>query len=272
MGFKQLLQEHYATLTKSEKKIANYITATNEKIIHSTMSEVKQETGVGDATIIRFCQKLGFSGFTDLKIEIAKEDFTNKKKQNHSKYFYSDSATSLANTLKMTENILDNQSLDRAVELLSSAKRIHIFGMGSSGNTANDLETMFLRTGIQSNASVDPHLQAQIASLLTNDDLVIGLSLSGKTKDTYDSLKIAKQNHAKIIAITNYLLSPIAQLSDVVLQTTVDEFLDGGSIAGKMSQLYICDLLIKGYEIKHNVNSLELREKVLRSIIEKRLE
>ncbi|MGX4686937.1 MurR/RpiR family transcriptional regulator [Vagococcus sp. JNUCC 83] len=272
MGFKKLLQEHYDTLTKSEKKIADYILSTNEKIIHSTMSEVKQETGVGDATIIRFCQKLGFSGFTDLKIDIAKEDFTNKKKYNHSTYFYSDTAKNLANTLKMTEDSLDNQALNHAIKLIRDSKRIHIFGMGSSGNTANDLETMFLRVGIQSNASIDPHLQAQIASLLTSDDLVIGLSLSGKTKDTYDSLNIAKQNHAKIIAITNYLFSPIAQLADAVLQTTVDEFLDGGSIAGKMSQLYICDLLIKGYEIKHNVSSLDLREKVLRSIIDKRLE
>ncbi|RGI32308.1 MurR/RpiR family transcriptional regulator [Melissococcus sp. OM08-11BH] len=272
MSFKQLLQDHYETLTKSEKKIADYITTTNEKIIHSTMSEVKQETGVGDATIIRFCQKLGFSGFTDLKIEIAKEDFTNKKKQNNSTFFYSDFATNLAHTLKMTEKILDNHALDTAINLLSSAKNIHIFGMGSSGNTANDLESMFLRVGLQANASIDPHLQAQIASLLTKEDLVIGLSLSGKTKDTYGSLKIAKQNQATIIAITNYLLSPIAQLADVVLQTTVDEFLDGGSIAGKMSQLYICDLLIKGYEIKYNVDSLELREKVLRSIIDKRLE
>jgi len=272
MSFKQRLQEHYETLTKSEKKIADYIMTTNEKIIHSTMSEVKQETGVGDATIIRFCQKLGFSGFTDLKIEIAKDDFTNKKKNHQSTYYYSDSAQNLANTLKLTENIIDNDSLSQAIELVSHAKRIHIFGMGSSGNTARDLEALFLRTGIQSNASVDPHLQAQIASLLTKDDLVIGLSLSGKTKDTYDSLKIAKQNYAKILAITNYLFSPIAQLADIVLQTTVDEFLDGGSIAGKMSQLYICDLLVKGYEIKHNVDSLELREKVLRSIIDKRLE
>ncbi|OTO20718.1 RpiR family phosphosugar-binding transcriptional regulator [Enterococcus sp. 3H8_DIV0648] len=131
---------------------------------------------------------------------------------------------------------------------------------------------MLLRVGVQSRSVVDPHFQAQVASLLTEKDLVIGLSLSGRTKDTYDSLNIAKKNQAKIIAITNYQLSPIAQLADVVLQTAIEEFLDGASLAGKISQLYLCDLLVQGYEIENNVNSIELRETVLRSILDKSLD
>ncbi|MBM7712742.1 DNA-binding MurR/RpiR family transcriptional regulator [Enterococcus xiangfangensis] len=129
-----------------------------------------------------------------------------------------------------------------------------------------------MRVGVQARSVVDPHFQAQIASLLTEQDLVIGFSLSGRTKDTYDSLNIAKKNHAKILAITNYLLSPIAQLADIVLQTAIEEFLDGASLAGKISQLYLCDLLVQKYEVENDVNSVELRETVLRSILDKSLD
>lgn len=128
---------------------------------------------------------------------------------------------------------------------------------------------MFLRVGIHASYSTDPHFQAQTLSLLGPEDLVIGFSLSGRAKDTYDSLQIAKDNQTKIIAITNFISSPIAQLGDIVLQTANEEFFDGGSLAGKVSQLYICEVIVRGYEIKHKIRSVELREKVLRSIIDK---
>lgn len=115
-------------------------------------------------------------------------------------------------------------------------------------------------------------MQAQVALLLTKDDLVIGLSLSGRTRDTFDSLKLAKDNKAKILAITNNLNSPIAKLGDIVLQTAIEEFLDGGSVAGRISQLYICDVLTRGYENRNQIDAVGLREKVLRSIISKRID
>lgn len=76
----------------------------------------------------------------------------------------------------------------------------------------------------------------------------------------------------KILAITNYIHSPIGQTADLVLQTAIEEFLNGGSLAGKISQLYICDLLVQGYEQKNNINAVELRERVLRSILDKSID
>ncbi|EKG9127447.1 MurR/RpiR family transcriptional regulator, partial [Enterococcus faecium] len=66
--------------------------------------------------------------------------------------------------------------------------------------------------------------------------------------------------------------SPIGKSADLVLQTAIEEFLNGGSLDGKISQLYICDLLVHGYEQNNNIDSVELREKVLRSIIDKSID
>lgn len=266
------IQESYSSLTKSEKKVADYILSSGEKIVYSTMSEIKSATNVGDGTIIRFCQKLGFSGFSDLKIEIAKEDFSKQQEVSEIADVFAKTAQKVNESLKTTNHLLDSGKLDQAIQAITEAERIYMFGVGSSGNTGKDLEAMFLRVGVHSCTIIDPHFQAQIASLLTEKDLVIGFSLSGKTKDTYNSLKIAKQNQAKVVAVTNYLSSPIAELADIVLQTAVQEFLDGASLAGKISQLYLCDLLVQGYEVKNNIDSVELRAKVLRSILDKSID
>ena len=272
MNYIYLIKEHYPLLTKSEKKVADLILDSGKAIIYSTMSDIKEKTTVGDATIIRFCQKLGFSGFSDLKIEIAKEDFSKKKEYPSSEKYYDIIATHLTEALYSTAHLLDEKKLDKAIQLISQAKNLYIFGVGSSGNTSLDLESMFLRVGVQAKAVLDPHFQAQVASLMEEDDVIIAFSLSGKTKDTFDSVEIAKKNGAKILAITNYLHSPIGQTADVVLQTAIEEFLNGGSLAGKISQLYLCDLLVQVYEQKNNINAVELRERVLRSILDKSLD
>lgn len=272
MNYIYLIKEHYPLLTKSEKKVADLILNSGKTIIYSTMSDIKEKTKVGDATIIRFCQKLGFSGFSDLKIEIAKEDFSQKKEQPSSGKYYDEIANHLTEALYSTARLLNEEKLDEAIQLIGQAKNLYIFGVGSSGNTSLDLESMFLRVGVQAKAVLDPHFQAQVASLMKKEDVVIAFSLSGKTKDIYDSVEIAKKNGAKILAITNYLHSPVGQAADLVLQTAIEEFLNGGSLAGKISQLYLCDLLVQGYEQKNNINAVELRERVLRSILDKSID
>ena len=263
MNYIYLIKEHYPLLTKSEKKVADLILTSGKTIIYSTMSDIKEKTKVGDATIIRFCQKLGFSGFSDLKIEIAKEDFSQKKEQPSSGKYYDEIANNLTEALHSTARLLNEEKLDEAIQLISEANHLYIFGVGSSGNTSLDLESMFLRVGVQAKAVLDPHFQAQVASLLKEGDIIVAFSLSGKTKDTFDSVEIAKKNGAKILAITNYIHSPIGQTADLVLQTAIEEFLNGGSLAGKISQLYICDLLVQGYEQKNNINAVELRERAV---------
>ncbi|WEV40302.1 SIS domain-containing protein [Lactobacillus sp. ESL0684] len=120
-------------------------------------------------------------------------------------------------------------------------------------------------------AETDPHIKIQISSLLSNDDVVVGISLSGHTKDLYDSLKLAKKNGAKIITISNDLSSPVSELANTKLQTAVSEFTSIGSVAGQISQLYLCDVLARGYEKYTKIDSKKLKENVLREIMKKEI-
>lgn len=270
MNIDNLIKSKYETLTKSEKKIAQYITNNKKAVIYGTMETIKKDIAVGDATIVRFSKKLGFSGFNDLKIDIAKDELT-ESNIDSSRDYYDDIADHLISTIKDTASLIDSNDLGKAVELISNCRKLYLFGVGHSGETALDFSKMLLRIGLIVHAETDPHFQAQMAAMLSKDDLVIGISLSGETRDTYSSLKMAKENGAKIISLTNNNLSSIAQISDITLRTSVEEFLNGGSLAGQLSQLYLCEVLIHGYEKQNKIDTVSIREKALRAIMKKRI-
>lgn len=271
MNFIQLLNKNKSNLTKSEIKLANYIATHAERVIYDSIRSLGKATDTSDATIIRLCKKLGFSGFSKLKIFLAQESMAQKapSSNNEKKPFYADSANLLINSISKTENLLVPDNLLTAVKFLSKAQQVYLFGVGHSGESAKDFAKTWLRIGLIAHAEVDPHIQVQISSLLSQKDVLVGLSLSGHTKDTFDSLKLAKKNGAKIITISNDLSSPIAELGDVQLQTAVSEFTSVGSVAGQVSQLYLCDVLARGFEIYTKIDSREIKEKVLKEILKK---
>lgn len=270
MKIQDLIKDRYKTLTKSEKKIANHVLLHPNDIVYGTMNDIKSHIYVGDATIIRFCQKLGLSGFSDLKIEIAKDEYLeNEIKED---IYFDKKEKQIIDMLHTTKSKVDQNLLEKSSQIIYNSSCIYIFGVGLSGNTAHDLEAMFLRIGVQAKAITDTHFQLQHASLLNATDTVIAISLSGKTKDLYESVKVAKEHRARIIALTNYLLSPIAQISDITLQTIAEEFFNGGSLSGKISQLFICDLIVKTYEKHHEKSSLVSRESIVRTIMNRSIE
>ncbi|MBA1392785.1 MurR/RpiR family transcriptional regulator [Lactobacillus sp. XV13L] len=266
MNFIQLLNQNKNNLTKSELKLGDYIATHSERVIYDTIKSLGKDTNTSDATIIRLCKKLGFSGFSNLKIYLAQESMLPEASINDSQKnkYYADSAKLLIDSITKTKNLIDTVNLQAAIKLLAHANQVYLFGVGHSGESAKDFAKTWLRIGLIANAEVDPHIQVQISSLLGKDDVVVGLSLSGHTKDTYDSLELAKKNGAKIITITNELSSPIAELADVQLQTAVSEFINIGSVAGQVSQLYLCEILARGYEIYTKIDSREIKEKVLK--------
>lgn len=272
MSYIKEIQDRYPELTRSERKMADYILTNRNDVSNKTMNDITAEICVGDATVIRFCKKIGYSGFSDLKIAIAKEDFSKRYEyQAEEKYYdkiYQDSITVLTETYQL----IDSNDLKKTIDYISKAQNISIFGVGSSGQIGVSFEKMLLRVGLRGKAYNDAHFQSQVASIMTSSDVVVAMSLSGRTKDIIDSVRLAKQNGATIIVLSNTTISPLSKLADVLLQTPVNEFINGESIEGKIAQLSICETIVRGYELEHKANVLDIREKITRSIIDKQVE
>jgi len=276
MKYIAIIKSCYPSLSKTEKKVADYILKEKGKIIYQTLLEISQSIDVGEATIIRFVRKIGFSGFQDLKFEIAKENNTeNEDSENggeHNNYesYIDANAERIVQTITNTKATLVQGNINLAIKMITDAKRVFFYGVGSSGFTANEAQVRFMRLGVIGNSVIDPHFQSMYSSIGNDKDVIIVFSISGYTKDIIEAVKIAKEENTKVIAITSYILSPVAQLADCVLLTAAKENpLEGGSFTGKISQLYIIDLLCSEYLMQNKKSAVLQKQKTAKAVVTK---
>jgi RpiR family carbohydrate utilization transcriptional regulator len=220
----------YPTLNKVEKKIADFIIADPERFVHLTISDIAAKVGVARSSIVRFCKILGLAGFKELKINIATNlrrtmdtILLDIQKSDDPATVLSKVFRSAITTLEETLNTINRREFAKAVKLLCSAKRIEFYGVGTSAVLAMDAYYRFMRAGMPAYAAVDPHIQRVSASMASKDWVIVGISHTGRTRDTFDAMKIAKEHGAKTICITNFMKSPIASISDIGLVTVSPE-------------------------------------------------
>ena len=132
------------------------------------------------------------------------------------------------------------------------------------------MQNRFMRFGKIGHSVNDGHFQVMYSSTVTKKDVIIVITLSGETIDLIYPLTIAKKNGAKIITITNYIMSPIAKMSDLVLLTSGKEnLLDGGALISKISQLYVIDVIATGYALKNKATAVKMKEIIAEAIANK---
>ena len=219
----------YDDMGRSEKRIADYMLKDPKKIISLSISELAQKCGSGDATVVRFARRLGFSGYQELKLGLAAEinssfaiDSTIEKNDSCYEIFVK-RINDISVSLKNTESVLNNEHLEKAAKSIISAKRIVIFGLGNSAAIAMDAAHKFLRLGLDAQAVCDNHMQTIVASHLEEGCVAIGISHSGSSRDIVEALQIAKNKNATTVCITNYGNSPILPVSDIKLFTQAEE-------------------------------------------------
>lgn len=273
------IRSYYPRFSEKEKKIANYILESPEQIIHSTINEVADDLNVADATVFRFCKRIGFKGYQAMKIALASEIMT-PIQQIHEEITEQDNEKTVAEkifksnhrSLENTLQILESDALKRAVSLLLNARRVEFFGIGGSAVIAMDAYHKFLRTGIQAFAFIDTHFQLMSASQLTTDDVAVIISHSGTNKDTIQILNTANENGAKTIGITSFPKSPISQRVDVPLITSAEETeYRSEALASRISQLSLIDALYVNVMIKNKDKAKQSLQKIRDVIAETKM-
>ena len=172
--------------------------------------------------------------------------------------------------LEDTAKLVNPHSLQRAIEKLINAKRVFLYGVGVSGITALDAQSKFLRIGLMSYVLSDSHLQIMSSAQVGTGDLCIGISHSGSTRDTVDTLRLAKQNGAFTMAITDIVKSPIIEFSDLVLLTgSTEDPLQGGSLRSKIAQVHMVDLLYTGVSLRLGEEATEQKKRVALSVVDR---
>ncbi len=246
------IKSMYMSFNKTEKKIADYILNDPQKVIYSTISQVAAELDVADSTIFRFCKKINFKGFYDLKISLAADSTADTHNYSAAQITDSDSEQAIINkvfnsnisVLNDTMNMIDPMCIKKAVDYILDSDQIVFYGNGGSGIVAMDANHKFLRIGLKVSSYTDYHMQLMSVSQLTEKDAIVVISHSGSNLDILNLLDIAKENGTKTIGITSFSKSPVSQKVDVPINVisheTEQQF---EAFASRIAHLAVIDVL-----------------------------
>lgn len=243
----------YPELTGKYKNIADYILENPGKIVQYKVKEIAKNCNCDNALIVRFCQKIGYSGFSDFKMSIASEFLPIKIDITDKEFSQGDSFAKLKqnflrNNVKVLNDsvsLLREEDIKQAVEMLSNANKIYLLAMGASGIVAADTQIKLMRLGFNSVFNQDVEFSKILLGLCNNNDAVLAISFSGETENVCEMVAAVKEKDVPIISVTNYPNSKLARLSDINLLTASDEKVFRlGAMTSRIAQCLIIDFLI----------------------------
>lgn len=226
----------YDQLFDAEKKIAKFILNNPKKVVDMTVSELAEISDVSIASVSRFCRKVGLKGFAQLKISLAQELVDTHKSGEISNDISVDNIPQslqniLANKiteLKQTVNLINTDEFREILEGIRDASRVQVIAVGNTIPVAIDAAFKFNELGIPTTAGTIWETQLSYSFTLGKGDVLIAISNSGESDKVLEAVKIANNNKAMTIGITNSPHSAIGEEVQYHITTATREklFLD----------------------------------------------
>lgn len=276
MNILEYIKQNYENFTDSEKLIADYLLSNNESIINLSAKEIGEITNTSAATLIRFSKKLGFESLNEMKLKLSmslrdikeKADFEYINKKLETTDIIYGIKKSIDKVMDKTVNLIQEEDLEKAIDLLSKAKNIYIYSVGVSGLVGQDFYYKLSRINKRCIAHVDTHLQITSSILMEPEDVAVAISYSGTTKEVIKCVENANKNNVPVISITKASISnKLEDLSDITLKVPyVEKSLREGAMSSRISQLAIIDMLFIGMA-KENIEEIENKLVVTREAV-----
>lgn len=245
--------------TKTDWKIVQYIKKSTEKFLELSAQDLAKEIGTSDASIIRFAQKVGYSGLNELKYTMQKEIEKSSSSINHSDY------STLLSDIKMLLDSLFNltnpSDIDHSRELMMKSKRIFIVGLNFNQNVAEIIAHKFMTIGLTVQALTNYDTLKLYQTLSLDSDLFITISLSGNHRQLSTILADFKKNGSSVLLVSNYeksLCSPYANLLLLVPKT--DLLRSSNTISREILILVLFDMLFHNF-LTEDVKSFQCFQK-----------
>jgi len=264
-------------LSIAERAVLDYLLENKSSLSDFSVEKIAEAAYTSPASVVRMCKKMGYKGFKDFKIDFilsnAKVELPDNKEYvdvvlNKDEHGGRSAIENNIRALEETLNLYDEKIMQKAAEIIMSARKILIFGKGSSFLVCKDLEMKLRRIDKFCIAQGESHDQLIDATFINQNDVVIFISNSGKTKEIISAALVAKQNKAKIISITKIGSSLLADMSDVVLYTsTLEGEFRSAAMTSRISQMTIVDALFARCtytNFERSVNKLKMTYKTFK--------
>ena len=277
----QRIRSGYGDMRKSEQRAADYILDHLNHVRELSLDRLANEAEVSQPTVIRMLKALGFKGYREFRDQLLREYARDEEGEGKTTPLYGyplhkgerleDIPRNMtAMTERMLQETLKNFSVKtykQIVEVLKHARIIDIYSVENSEVTAQDFVAKLLYLGFSCRHFGDHYYQRIAAGSLTSEDVAVGISYSGSSKDTVDVMKTAKKAGATTIVLTNFKDSPISRYADYLICTSQEQLFYGDAIFSRASQLLIVDMIYMGIiasDYDYYVRQLDSCEKVVR--------
>lgn len=262
------IEENHNKFTKSENKIMDFILQNSKYILEHSIGDISSKIGVSDATLSRFAIKIGFKGFNELRFILDQES----KRVNIEKNYNNDSILDrLVNDYKIfldqNTELIKNEDISFLIDCIKNSSRIKIYGVGSSGYFSKEMGFRLSKLGFDSKAITETHEMKIDANFCNENDLIIGVSLSGLANDVIESMKIGKSRGTKTISLTNYPDSKIGKFSDKIIKIISKNTLEMGHfISPQIGLIFVLDYIISKIILENPNKYFEMGFNTMHSI------
>lgn len=261
------VRSSYLKLRPAERWVADEVLRDPRRVLHLSINQLAQDAKVSEATVVKFCKRLGYKGFQEFKIMLA-QDVASKSGLAVGEVELGDDIQTIKEktfhahlaALQETVRALDSEKLEAVVRAMTRAGEIHCYGLGNSGLAAIYAVRKFSSLGLPVSAFVDPHLQIVRAAHLMRGDVVVALSCSGETKGIIEAMRAAKEAGALGITITCNPNSTLAIESDLPLLISAQKDSESLVQLGAIDTLFAAVALVDHF---HTEQALEKTEEVL---------
>jgi RpiR family transcriptional regulator, carbohydrate utilization regulator len=257
------------SLNHTERLIADFVLEDPERILSSSIAEMRDACGASVGSIVGFCRHMGQKGFAQFKIALARElaqsGFSSFGLESNGKgapdSLFENVFRFHARSLIETLQVNNQETMRQAAMAIDRARHIEVFSTGISFSVAYLTACKFKLIGLPAATQFDSHMQIVAATQLRKSDVAFGISCSGSTRETVRCLEIAQASGAKTICLTNSMKSPIIACSDLALFATPSEIkYFQAPLASRITQLAVVDALFVYLAQKHkDRTAVELR-------------
>ncbi|KXU16055.1 Sialic acid utilization regulator, RpiR family [Streptococcus oralis] len=251
-----IIDLHFEELTELEQEIARYFLQAETIQDDLSSQQVTQKLHISQAALTRFAKKCGFTGYREFVFQYqhqaSKPDTHSHKHSPLTKRVL----RSYSIMREQTQDLIDEEQLERVAQLIDDAERVYFFGTGSSGLIAREMKLRFMRLGVVCEALTDQDGFAWTTSIMDENCLVLGFSLSGTTQSVLDSLLDAKEMGAKTILFTSAPNKNSQAYTETVLVASHSQSSYIQRISAQLPMLFLTDL-IYAYFLEINRESKE---------------
>jgi DNA-binding MurR/RpiR family transcriptional regulator len=238
-------------------RVAAYLLEHPQAPLTLSIGELAEQAGASPATVTRFCRTIGYPGYVELRVGIATDvgrsaSIDSWSSEIGGEFGPDDSPEDLlrmlisshTKALREATSAIDLAVITEVARRIAVTSHVDIYGVVGSAMLAEELQGRLYRIGIPAHAWSEIHSGLTSAAIQDSDTVAIGISTTGRTEETIDMLSEAGRAGAFTVAITNDLTSPLAELADRSLVTSIYEhFLQPDDLSAKHGQLLVLDLL-----------------------------